>query len=186
MLFFNYLISAEQKEKAVRIYLELESSMNEFYKKIGFCSSHCHNQKKSNHPFAAAGKEFIYTPGNIACCLESNIIGQQVCFDRNGLLDKQRREIFGPGKNNGRYQSIARICRYHSDEGCILETHRPPECISYACYRQKQHLKNDRGIRYDLLHDKITDSMHELANAKLKEKEILLLQKTIDRILKQV
>lgn len=114
-------------KKIIQQYLEIEDLLNQFFEKVGFCQECVSGEvsKYSNESYNT-GK----IPGKFGCCTKDESHFSE--FDKDPRIWKQfleqRKELYGEPKENGN-----EICKYHTEEGCILKTHKSPICLGYTC-----------------------------------------------------
>ena len=131
-------------EDCLKHYLECESILHEFF--IKACNN-CFSSNKERR--CCTGSWYNPVPGN------------------NGerFLDKERIKLYGlPKRRNGRTG-----CGYHSSNGCILETHKSPVCLSMVCFKLEDFL-HSAGINYNPR--EIYLSLSNILEGKVKNEEL--------------
>jgi hypothetical protein len=66
-----------------------------------------------------------------------------------------------------------RNCPYLNENGCILNTHKPPVCVSYACDSLVSALR-DKGIEYkwSRVHSWLLEVLYDVTDIPLYEGEL--------------
>lgn len=105
----------QDKERRIEQYLEIESKLATIFKKTGYCRDNCEKLPEG-------------------CCSDD-------CVDTNLGIEKEVFESFNLQRKKLYKETSSKICRYHSDKGCILETHKPVICLSHICEGYELHLK---------------------------------------------
>ncbi len=153
-------------DQRIENYLKLEAILRKFFDEIKYCSTNC---------------EFhcCYTDVPMASDQPSSTFAD--CYK----LKIQREIIYGTGESD-----TLKNCRYKSDSGCILLTHKPPMCISHICDKYLNSINEKGYCKYSVLevHSillKVLDS--DLSNNEFnecKEKIISMTNKTSVKIFK--
>lgn len=144
-------------ETRLKHYLECGQILREFFEEVDYCKNHCINQLES---LALHGKEGtlvedIFIPGSVGCCVNRSPT-QDPCDYFVGvptelihLLREGREHKYGKPTNTERYVvDYGQPCAYHTEEGCLMETHKNPLCVGFVCLSYTRHLEKGFGIQY--------------------------------------
>ncbi|MFP4111737.1 MAG: hypothetical protein ACLFPQ_04900 [Candidatus Woesearchaeota archaeon] len=121
----------EKISKNLRNYLKLESLLSEFFTAADYCINECISKEK--------GK--TSQPKGIGCCNGNFYLSGS---EHIRELEKERISIYGFPDMEDKQEE----CRYHSEKGCMLKTHKSPLCITFSCDGLKKYLK-EQGIDYN-------------------------------------
>lgn len=129
----------DQYEIYLERYLEIESILNEVFRRTDYCLKFCILSAADNmHP----------TPG---CCRDRYYQKYDIDHPTFELL-KTRREILYGAPENTKWVKRISPCEYHTLSGCILKTHKSPICLSFFCRDGIDFLREKNGIyTYDYL-----------------------------------
>lgn len=115
----------------IRDYLECEKLINQFFSALNYCMPNCIRKKESKYTLISP----VSVPGFLGCC---NKDGEAMDISKHSkvvaLLARLRIEKYGSGIPN------LVSCHYHTKKGCVLETHKPPICVSYCCSPMEKHI----------------------------------------------
>jgi len=126
----NDILNDEQV--ILKNYLEIEVLLNEFFKEVNYCVPNCITQKNS--------LDFSYISGSIGCC-DKNYYEIFNNFKLFEFLENERIKLYGKPKPNTQY------CGYHTESGCILNSHKNPLCLLYVCSSFKNYLESVHDIQ---------------------------------------
>ncbi len=128
------------KEQRLKVYLEIEILLNDFFEKAKFCENNCINKKYS------MSSNLI--PGKIGCCDQDYFEYLSEFDEKFPLLRKKRLEKYGIPKINNEKTFRGPVCRYHSNAGCVLKDYKPIPCLSWICNNFKSYLFEKYSIDY--------------------------------------
>lgn len=136
-------------ETNLKKYLEFETIFNQFFRELDFCGNHCVNKEISNYKPEKKGRE-VEIPGRFGCCpIDFHKMHEQWPPSGALILLKHRRiKKYGEPLNSEEILGFGMACGYHTSVGCILKTHKQPNCLSYLCKEGVQYLKNNFGVMY--------------------------------------
>ncbi|MGM5482301.1 MAG: hypothetical protein ACQESF_02455 [Nanobdellota archaeon] len=164
-------------EKIMEKYLGLEEKMKTLFENLDFCMENCISKTSSLMN--------SNIPGFIGCCNMNYHI-----FDNHDNIVKefflQRNKLYGlvePAKVFKEGEMEYSECCYHSDDGCILKTHKSPTCISYICETFRNYMKS-KGISYNSFY--VNKRLDELLSARSSKEDIKDFSNTIDRWLEKI
>jgi hypothetical protein len=126
-------------EHRLKTYLEIETVLNRFFDRLGYCLDHC---------IAAGQSPGLPTP---ACCKDRYYEKFDVDHPAFALLKSEREKRYGKPSE---YHYTKRIspCEYHTILGCRLKTHKSPVCLGFFCRKGIDFLRTRHGIlQYDYL-----------------------------------
>jgi hypothetical protein len=126
-------------QSRLKIYLEIESILNRFFNRFGYCTEQCTEiQSAPNAPSPACCKGKYYKLFDV----------EHPAF---ALLKAEREKRYGAP---GDYSYLKRIspCEYHTLSGCRLKTHKSPVCLGFMCRESIEFLRSRFCIfEYDYL-----------------------------------
>jgi len=134
-------IGEEEKERRLNQYLECETLLQKFFELVGYCREECApNAEGIERTFGCCLGEYYHTDRlfhpEAASALE--------------LLEQRRVRKYGAPRATTKIEVInMKPCGYHTQEGCALQDHRPPYCISYACNRLVNYILQEFRIDFD-------------------------------------
>ena len=134
-------MNGQQLNETLNNYLELEKILNEFLNVFNFCLPCCIEIEKTKHNALEVA----------ACCKDKYYKRFDVDHPAFDLLKKERESIYGRPED---IQNSSKIspCEYHTQNGCILKTHKSPVCIGFMCRPSIDVLRTKYDIiEYDYL-----------------------------------
>lgn len=142
-------------------YLVLEKKLSEFFKAIKYCGNKCIGDNLSP----------------VFCCKENDFYFEDIGVDEYIDLYIEREKIYGfpQLKENDE-------CRYHTNTGCVLKTHKSPVCIAWLCGEYR--LRVDYYINYN--RTKMRKSLQKVLLDELNPKQLKRLHVKIDGYIAKV
>lgn len=134
-------VSPAQAASGLRNYLRIEEALHEFFSKFDFCHDACFSKKYG-----------VYSNrGDLGCCTSDYYLFTQIIPP--SLLETltgERERIYGlPTNSEEPDPGTGQPCSYHTPEGCILKTHKNPQCITQACRSFRRYIEKTYGIGYN-------------------------------------
>lgn len=121
-------------------YLEIEGLLSEFAKSIGYCER-CFHPPSENSQFRK----------DVGCCVVEGYLAFTPNYveDNIHLLESERENLFGEPEQESSEEVINGTCGYHTINGCRLDSHKGPLCLSVLCKEQVDYLQENFEIEYD-------------------------------------
>ncbi len=140
---------------SLKNYLECEELLNDFFKELGYCRSDC------------------FLDYDVRCCKKNY-------FGTKRLLEELHNERL---KKYGIPAEKIRECSYHTEKGCLLETHKSPTCLAWVCNSLEEYL-HSIGVEYYLVD--IRFSLMQILRNELGQDEIICFKQNIKNMTKKI
>lgn len=120
-------------------YLEIESVLNELFRRADYCLKYC---------ILTSADSMEPNPG---CCKGRYYNKYDLDHPSFDLLKIRRESLYGPPEKTKWVKRIS-PCEYHTLSGCRLKTHKSPVCLSFFCREGIDFLREHYHIfTYDYL-----------------------------------
>ncbi len=128
-------------EENLEKYLDMERILNLFFSEFDYCLSRCIMEEHRRLPSAPC----------IGCCKDRYHVKYDLDDPAFDLLRKEREALYGKPEERARVRRVS-PCEYHSNFGCIVETHKSPICLSFMCRESIDDMRERFGIfEYDYI-----------------------------------
>ncbi|PIE71921.1 MAG: hypothetical protein CSA22_00455 [Deltaproteobacteria bacterium] len=161
-------------EQRLARYLDIEHRLNRFFSGFDYCLRECVQPFLDAHPD---------TPCT-ACCTDRYYQKYDLDTPAYTLLTRERVRLYGsPADHASRCPETP--CEYHTQQGCLLFTHKSPICLSFMCRESIDYLRENIGIyTYDYLG--VYYALEWLLTGDLPESERMCLIQDIDEMTRRI
>jgi hypothetical protein len=115
---------------------------------------------------------------NVGCCY-GNYFELNPNSDATKLLIEEREKKYGVP--NFRKNSMHR-CAYHTNDGCVLKTHKSPICLAYICRSRKESIKKTFNVDYNC--EPARQLLDSVLMGRLSQKEIRTFKLKIEEMVR--